>query len=456
LRARLAATGIGYAGIDGAWWLPAAEPLVLPQALGAHLDAVADAVFVLLDCVRTLYASGQGRDAGLDQLLEYKVPRRLLACASPEAVLSLRPDFQLVADASGTIVDVAATELEICPAAHGFAHAMQVAAGLSADLADAVADLLAGRTLMIVGSEQWSEFLIEQLAFCRALDERGARARVFYDRALDRMDAEFRRGERWKPPMFGVDVEPPGWRTELCTRLDVAGLRRYWVDEWPQQLDGNTVFFRFGYLECFAPDDWVRMIEWEKGGASALNPTHFAWENKAVMAALRLPAVRNMIADAQPNALAILDRAIPETLLVEPGCIERLVDEQAQWIIKFAGFDGGNLAWGGRSLQVGAALGREAWRSALAAAVSLDFPVVAQRLTPSQPMTVRHIGSVQTPAGSLSGPTRLRSFFLRSSPGARARAVGSHVTVSPSGGGVRVSEALESVQAPVLFAGQPR
>jgi len=46
------------------------------------------------------------------------------------------------------------------------------------------------------------------------------------------------------------------------------------------------------------------------------------------------------------------------------------------------------------------------------------------------------------------GVTRLRTFFLRD--GDQAAVCGSHVTVS---GSAQVSEAVDSVQAPVLFQG---
>ena len=38
VRAKMDATGIGYAGIEGVWWLPACQPFVWPQPLQLHLQ----------------------------------------------------------------------------------------------------------------------------------------------------------------------------------------------------------------------------------------------------------------------------------------------------------------------------------------------------------------------------------------------------------------------------------
>ncbi|MGL4651366.1 MAG: hypothetical protein ACRC1H_18320 [Caldilineaceae bacterium] len=459
LHSRLAASGIGYAGLDGAWWMPAAAPVVLPHPLAGRLDEAAAAVFALLDCV----AARLAEDADLVALLSHKVPAALQPYASPAPVLAVRPDFQLIADPSdpaldsslASVVDVAATELEICPSAHGFAHAMQEAAGLPTDLADAFASFLAGRTLLFVGSAEWSEFLIEQLAFCKALAKRGAHALVLYDRTLAQLDAEVRAGARWVPPIFGIDAAPPGWQQSLLARLEQRGLRDFWLDEPPHHIGANTVLFRFGYLDCFAPDARDRLVKWEADGAEPLNPCHFVWENKAVMAALALPALRSALESSHVGALAVLDKVIPETLLLTPEVFARLVAEQAQWVLKFAGFDGGNRAWGGRSLQVGPSLAPAAWQRALIDAMALSFPVVAQRLAPSAATTVAHVGNGATAPGTITGPTRLRSFFLRAEPGAKPQVLGSHATVvaATQAGTMRVSEALDSVQAPVVFVG---
>ena len=54
IRRRMDATGIGFAGIEGVWWLPAAEPFALPKQLLHELAAIGAALFALFDAVTEL------------------------------------------------------------------------------------------------------------------------------------------------------------------------------------------------------------------------------------------------------------------------------------------------------------------------------------------------------------------------------------------------------------------
>ncbi len=174
IRHRMNATGIGFAGIAGAWWLPAVEPFALPAQVAADLEQIAHAIFRLFDAVTSHYGMPTGADWGLNALLESKVPDAIARLTGEGRVRAVRPDFQLVRLPGAPVrYQLVATELEICPSAHGFAHAMQVGYGLHTDLVEQFAQLLAGRELIFAGTNQWSEFLFEQLAFCRALADIG-------------------------------------------------------------------------------------------------------------------------------------------------------------------------------------------------------------------------------------------------------------------------------------------
>ncbi|MFN8443379.1 MAG: hypothetical protein U0175_21560 [Caldilineaceae bacterium] len=474
-------TGVGFAGIAGAWWLPATQPFRLSVVSQQKLNAIGNAIFTLLDVVGDLYDTPAGDACGLTHLLSHKVPAHLLRYTDRSPVYSLRPDFQIVhahtseplASAYGPapvpLTDVrgsdgtlpltchsplatfSATELEICPSAQGYAHAMQVGYELNTDLADGFARFLNGRTLWFVGSEQWSEFLFEQLAFCRALRERGADGRVLYDLPVSRLAASIRRGERWQPPIFGVKTKLPSWNDDLFERVERAGLQPYLYmgEEWPGSLT-HAVVFRFGYLECFSTHHLAIMQQWQVQGTTFLNPLSFLYESKVVMAALHLPEVRRQIAERNPQALLWLNQAIPETNLLTPDLLPQLVSERAHWILKFAGFDAGNQAWGGRSLQIGAQLTAAEWQDQLQRYLDLPFPIVAQRLTPSQLVDIDFYDSSGNLQQMHQGTTRLRTFFLRDRNGASA-ALGSHLTVS--GGKLQVSEATDAVQAPIIFGG---
>lgn len=444
LRQRMDAAGIGFAGIDGAWWLPACRPIALPDQLAQDLPVIGQAIFTLLDAVSGLV----GVEQGVTALIERQVPAPLRGQTCPGPILSLRPDFQIHPTTDG--LQLVATELESCPSAQGFAHALQVGYGLIPDLAAAFGRFLAGRTLLFVCSSQWSEFLFEQLAFCRALAEQGARAFVLYDEPIDEIAASVSRGERWQPPMFGVQTKPPGWDDDVWGRIPRRGLDPFlWPDDegWPDEV-GDAVVFRFGYVDCFTPDHLSYFRRWQQAGATLLNPPHFLFDSKATMAALALPAVRNRIASLNSAALPVLDRCLPETVLLQPSVLDRLRAEQDGWLLKYAGFDGGQQAWGGRSLRVGAKHSAGEWAELLSRSLDLPWPIVAQRLTPSMNIDIAYFDAEDREQMLLNGTTRLRAFLLRDGAG-EVTACGAHVTVS--GGTIQVSEGTDAVQGPVAF-----
>lgn len=452
LRAQMAATGIGFAGIDGAWWLPAAEPFVLPIACQHQLQAIGAALFTFLDVVTTLYGTAEGTAAGLTQLLDYKVPPHILRLMSAGQVDSLRPDFQVVLeqDATGALsYRLVATELEICPSAHGFAHAMHLGYGMEPDLIHAFAAYLAGRELLFVGTHQWSEFLIEQVAFCRALATVGARGRVLYDRPFHQIEQEIQTQQRWQPPMFGVKQKPAGWQNGFLARLQAQNLDHFLYtpdDPWPSTV-GDAVVFRFGYFDCFSATHLRTFLHWQQQGATLLNPAQFILDSKTMMAALQLPQVRQRITSENATALAWLDQAVPETILLTPDNAPRILADKDGWVVKFAGYDQGQQAWGGRSLQIGARHTASSWQTIVAQTAELPWPVVAQRFTPSAQVDIAYVDDQAQRHWLRNGHTRLRVFFLRSS--GTATATGAHLTVS--GGALQVSEATDAVQAPVCF-----
>lgn len=449
LRARLRATGIGFAGIDGAWWLPATAPFPLPVAVQRELQAIADALFTLFDLVTSLYGTPIGDEVGLNALLNHKVPTTILRLLTPGRVEGLRPDFQLVRSADGQY-QLVATELEICPSAHGFAHAMQIGYGLTPDLVQAYADYLAGRELIFVGTAQWSEFLIEQLAFCRALAAVGARATVLYDLPRSEFVQAVERQQRWQPPLFGVPSKPAGWRDDLTTRLHEQELWPYWRPDaqWPTAV-GDTVVFRFGYFDSFAPHYLRHFAQWQAQRATLLNPTNFTLESKAILAALQLAGVRRRIEEINPAALTILDRCIPTTLLLTPNNADKVLAEKDRWVVKFAGYDQGQQAWGGRSVQIGAQQEAADWQTIVTDYLALDCPVVAQVLTPSQRVDIAYLAQANREQWLYGGHSRLRVFLLRGNRPDRHWVSGAHLTVSPDR--MQVSEATTSVQAPVVF-----
>ena len=143
----------------------------------------------------------------------------------------------------------------------------------------------------------------------------------------------------------------------------------------------------------------------------------------------------------------MLDRCLPETILLTPETAPTILADKDAWVVKFAGYDSGQQAWGGRSLQIGAQHTIASWQTALHAYLQLPWPVVAQRLMPSVQVDIAYLDRQDQPQWLSDGHTRLRVFFLR--VGGQTTAAGAHVTVS--GGARQVSEATDAVQAPVVF-----
>lgn len=443
IRRRMNATGIGYAGLEGAWWLIAAQPFRLPAAARIELANIGRAIFALFDAVADAYAA----DDDARSLLNAKIPADIPRAISAQRVRSVRPDFQLRFDPAGAPYFIA-TELEICPSAHGAAHAMQVGYGLHTDLADAFARFLGRRELWIAFASAWSEFLFDQLTFCRALAERGIRARLLLDTPFATLAERIARHELWRPPMFGVPVLPPDWRTDVAARIEQHGFDAFIPNgeaNWPDAAEA-AVAFRFGYLDCFAADRRACMQRWEACDAAFLNPTSFIFDSKVVMAALGLLPVRQRIA---AHHLAVLDRCIPETRLLTPDAIPQLQRERHAWVLKFAGYDGGQRAWGGRSLQVGALHTTESWQGVLRCYLDLPFPVVAQRAVPSARVDLDYADANGERRRMHGGNTRLRCFMLRE--GDDAVVCGAHLTASDHQ--AQVSEGIGAIQAPVTFDG---
>ncbi len=216
---------------------------------------------------------------------------------------------------------------------------------------------------------------------------------------------------------------------------------------------GDAVVFRFGYFDCFTSEKLARFAQWQAGGATLLNPAHFILDSKVIMAALQLPGIRRHLADLDHTVLPVLDQCIPETILLTAEQTDRLVHEQADWVLKFAGYDSGNQAWGGRSLQIGAQQSVPAWRQILQRYLALPWPVVAQRAVPSAEVDIAYLDPEDNMRWLQGGTTRLRSFMLRpDQTTVQANTVlvgGSHITVA--GGTMQVSESTAAVQTAVRF-----
>ena len=441
LMSTMRSTGIGLAGVDGAWWLPATAPFIMGEYEYNQLSDIGNALFELTDAIAAELR--EYPDGDFAQLLSYKVPPAIAAHLDLAPVLSFRPDFQLVPTSDG--MQFVLTEIEIAPSSEGFVHAMQLAYGVPTDIVPAFARFLAGRELLFAGTHEWSIYQYDQLAFCNALAKYDANAYALYDRTIAQMEEEIQRGVRWQLPVIGINGTPEQWEPSMTAHIARHGLAPFVRDEWAEDV-GDTVVFRFGYVGNFDRTHRAYFQQWQQRAATFLNPFSFHLDNKVMLMGIRTASIRNRL-DA--GTIAVLERCIPETTLLTTANISRLVAEKESWMIKFAGFDEGNEAWGGRSVRFGVSFSHDAWRELLHEAAQLAWPVVAQRLTVSQQLTIdyyRPDGSIGT---LYDGFTRLRTFFLRHRKGEESTHCGSHLTVTS--GTMQVSEASDAVQTPVLF-----
>ncbi|KPK05650.1 MAG: hypothetical protein AMJ56_15565, partial [Anaerolineae bacterium SG8_19] len=133
---------------------------------------------------------------------------------------------------------------------------------------------------------------------------------MLYDLPLATLAEEVRQGKRWQPPLFGIPYKPRDWNDDVIGRVRNHDLEQFmWPgdDDWPPDI-GDAVAFRFGYFDCFSTARLRYFRQWQQKGAKLLNPTIFFLENKAMMAALDLPEVRQQLDE---TTLAVLEGCLP-------------------------------------------------------------------------------------------------------------------------------------------------
>lgn len=429
------ATGVGEAAVEGAWWGCATEPVEMSSAEFNQLTQIGNAIFALTDAVADeLHENPTGAFA---QRLREKVPAHLAQTLNLAPVLMCRPDFQLVPTVDG--LQFVLTEIEIAPFSEGCAHAMQVAYDVEADTVPTFAHMLNGRELLFVGTHEWNRYIYDQLAFCKALAAQGARAAVLYNQTVAEMETAIQNGTSWRDLLKGGDAPS---MTDHIARHNFAPFLR---DEWPASV-GDAVIFRFGYVEHFTPAQHALFRRWEAQGATFLNPFSFHLDSKVLLEGVHTAAIRQRLC---AQTVAALERCIPETHLLTSDNLARFVAEKDTWLIKFAGFDETNTAWGGRSVRFGRDFSAEKWHQTLQNANQLNWPVVAQRLAVSQQLTLDYYRPDGTTTTQHNGYTRQRTFFVRANANTPATHCGSHITLNNS---MNVSEGSpDAIQAPIRF-----
>lgn len=461
-RNRMERVGVGYKGLSGVGdrgmvsWLPGIEPFHLPSSFERQLQDLAEATFLLNDAVGALY----GNDPEVTALLTHKVPDRIRRIVSPGRVDIVRPDIVIVRDPDGTLRPVV-TEFESAPGGHGMTHAMQVGYGLPYTMLDTFVRYLDGRRYVVLATNEWPEYVFEQGAFCAALRKRGVDARILFDAPLT--DIHTRVQKNWKLPPGALDWVGKAWTNDFLGRLRELGFLEFVGGCAPADLPTQwnnpegLVVFRFGYVDNWSAPALDRLEEWARDGVTIINPTWFFLENKALMAAALLPAVRQWMCERSDTALKALDRHVAKTWVLDPRFVSltdvRGDDERNQacrqlLLSKFGAWDGHNQSWGSRSVEVGARMSGAAWGELIDARCALPHPVVVQHLIHSATYHVGYEGRDGNVAVLYDARTRLTPFFLRDRAG-KAMHAGSTLTLRA--GTYRIHGATDAVEAPVIF-----
>lgn len=443
---RIDSIGMGYKGMAGVSWLPTFQPLKLPVAYLEELMSLGEALFMLYDAVAALY----DQDPGLKKLLAHKVPARIPTLMEKGRVEIIRPDIVIVRGEDGLYHSVC-TELESCPAGQGMCHALEVGYQLPTTMVDAFISYLAGRPFVVFATAEWSEYVWDQAVFIAALRVRGVEANLYFDAELDLIQAKV--AQDWQVPKEAPEYIRSSWNNDFLGRLKKHGFADFVFGkaDLPAVVKEGTVVYRFGYFDNLASAGSLEtLLAWQSQGASIVNPLQFPLENKALMAAVSFPSVRQWLQEHNPTALRTLERGLATTYLLWPSVELSQVqgDQRQYWLTKFGAWDGQNQSWGARSLSLGTENSADSWNSKLRGRMALNHPVVVQHIINSARFDVPVIEPDGTVKFLIGARTRLNPFFLRDREG-KVTMGGRIVTLRS--GSFRVHGATDAAEAPVIF-----
>jgi hypothetical protein len=317
-------------------------------------------------------------------------------------------------------------------------------------MADKMVEYLAGRPFAVAATSEWSEYVFDQAAFCKALRDRGVDAQIVFDKPLKCIHSD---AKYWKIPSQATAEVAKAWNPDFLGRLEQLGFLDFIFgsDDLDFAVEPNSVVFRFGYYDNFSHQALARMSEWQCQGATVINPLQFYLESKSFMAALALPAVRSAIAAVDESALQVLDQSIAETQLLDMSdlLLDRLLETKDYWLLKFAAWDGNNKSWGSRSLEFGSQHTDAAWWQTIKAYSRYGHPVIAQHVINSLRFDVGYSDEQQKISMLKAARTRLTPFLLRRPDNSAAHA-GATITLRKDT--FRIHGATDAVEAPVVFS----
>ena len=407
---------LGYGGYKGAVGRVAVQPFLIPPEIADQIERVANALQRYFFAVNKL-AIGPNRPFvdTMNHRVSDVIPRSHI-----RAPMQLfRPDMVWQGDC------LFVTEAESAPGGHGFVAALQ---GEQSSLVEMYAHFLThpktGETkpFRVILTHRWGEYIFEQAYFCHRLARLGIDAKVIVDAPLD--EVQRRANAEWQK-QHGVHLV---WDTHIRQRLADTGLLECveFRNGLPNQLDSGTVVFLMGYARHWGKAGMDKLKQLERSQVRFINGANHIWSNKALLAAVKMPVVRQaLLAEKDGGAvLQVLDDHICPTWMLQANPVtaargkkERHLPQadvagqtnhpwaasldyllsdagRKELVLKEAGNSTGETDWGARSLR----LGRdhrgdgenidETWVGHITAALREQKPFVVQRLLHSKKFRV--------------------------------------------------------------------
>ncbi|HET8575336.1 MAG TPA: hypothetical protein VFM02_04190 [Candidatus Paceibacterota bacterium] len=373
---KLASSPLHFRGMpmgfyENAPWRMLEQPFAVSGQTLEELKKFSLAYFLFSDAVHRL---SDGGNEMVKTLVRHKLPKGFLAKSGKS--LSRRLRFDLVLRNDGNFF---LTEAESAPGGEGFTQVFQELYGVFPTIADDMKEYLDGRPYRILMAPEWTgDCLVEQLILVKALRERGVDAKLLVMHSPENLDRALMGTRFWQNPV------PPFETIRSLGLLEGAEF----CEELPEKLPPSTVVFRMMYYRDVTKEILYRLSEWEKQGVVFSNGLHYVYENKAMLACLAVPAIRERL--EKSHSLEILERHIAKTELVFCGVsdISSQYRRQRELVLKAAAHT--PKSEGAREVFVGTNETQVEWEAKIGRSMGAEYPCVVQQLVKGGSWDIRH------------------------------------------------------------------
>jgi len=364
LKHRIEATGIGYGNLQGVSWLMGDKPLEISPTIQQQIRELEELLSWMSQCIRRSYSGGQCLP--LKTLLGDKVPSVIPYVYDGRLESLFRLDIAV--DVNEHIY---VTEREECGGALGILYALVQGYDVPYDIHERVKDALPPQTehFCIVLTKDWWEYEQDLRVFTHAMREVGVSTSFYYAEELTL-----------------------------------------------ESFHEHTTLFLFGYFDNFAryeDEKWV--LDPLPSNVYMLNPRAFYRESKVLLTLPFMPFADKVFPDEEK--LQRLQKYIPWTIPISPRAPmainwAEIIENQRQYIIKDAAYDGQNISWGGRGVQMDKQ-SKMQFEDEIKLAFAGDYPRVLQKKVHQRTYQVNYY----TPEGQVEcmpkARMRLSPFFIK-------------------------------------------